>query len=209
MGEDNEATVGCWTDADFEELSIRFKVYQFYHTAMKATSIVTVPSETSTINMALTTLPYQYSDVTVTVLLTFRYVKLNQTFEENAVIAPMSDGAFDSDDIVGEIMTVDEVSDGMDGSIKRVVDNDDDGQKNGSSDWMFIAALCSSVIGAFVLMYICISAYKGYLRKEYDSIKDKSQMCSRRISLRSVSIDKNDEERSIMHSSASYSSYSF
>merc|ERR1712129_396364 len=127
------------------------------------------------------------------------------TLEENAVIAPMSDVAFDSDDIVEEIMTVDEVSDGMDGSIKRVVDNDD-GHVNGSSDWMFIAALCSSVIGAFVLMYICISAYKGYLRKEYDSIKDKSQMCSRRISLRSVSIEKNDEERSIMHPSASYSS---
>merc|ERR1712129_482178 len=202
------ATVGCWTDAEFEELSIRFKVYQFYHTAMKATSIATVPSETSTVNMTLTTLPYQYSDVTVTVLLTFRYVKVNSTLTGvDAVIAPMNDVAFDSDDIVEEIMTVDEVSD-MDGSIKRVVDNDD-GEKNGSSDWMFIAALCSSVIGAFVLMYICISAYKGYLRKEYDSIKDKSQMCSRRISLRSVSIDKNDEERSIMHSSASYSSYSF
>merc|ERR1712129_188742 len=189
-----------------EELSIRFKVYQFYHTAMKATSIATVPSETSTINMTLTTLPYQYSDVTVTVLLTFRYVKVNQTSKENAVIAPMSDVAFDSDDIVEAIMTVDEVSD-MDGSIKRVVD--DDSEENHSSDWMFIAALCSSVIGAFVLMYICISAYKKYLRKEYDSIKDKSQMCSRRISLRKVSVEKNDEERSIMHPSASYSSYSF
>merc|ERR1712228_820062 len=88
--------------------------------------------------------------------------------------------------------------------------NDDDAESNSNDIWMFIAALCSSSLGAFVLIYICISAYKGYLRKEYESIPNESCASKlgsfRRISLRNIGMKKNgnEEEKSIMHPSASY-----
>ena len=88
-------------------------------------------------------------------------------------------------------------------------DNDDESD----IDWMFIAALCSSLLGLFVLLYIAIRAYKSYGRSEYDAIpamqnistKNQKLGAVKKISLRNLGIyDQNEEERNIMHPSSSY-----
>eukprot|EP00483_Globobulimina_turgida_P006906 UN06919 len=94
-------------------------------------------------------------------------------------------------------------------NVSEIADN-----AGASTDWMFIAALCSSMLGLFILIYICIWAYKTYGRQEYESIPslDKSSKMSgkfgglRKISLRNIGIKKNDNEevKGIMHPSASY-----
>ena len=101
---DDESSVGCWTGADFSELNIRFKVYQFYHTAMKAVSILQIPNKTAsetTFNMTLNTLPYEYSDVSVTVEFTLKWTQ--QTVDDDA--SPIIYSEFDSDEITNEMMT--------------------------------------------------------------------------------------------------------
>eukprot|EP01084_Bolivina_argentea_P182524 315082_1 len=34
--EGEEQTIGCWTKPTFKSLKVRFKIYQYYHTALKA-----------------------------------------------------------------------------------------------------------------------------------------------------------------------------
>merc|ERR1712176_881351 len=102
-----------------------------------------------------------------------------QPIEEDNLL-PMMYSEFDSDEITDEMMT----------NHEDILHGDDG---NGSSNWMFIAALCSSILGAFVLLYICISAYKGYLRKEYESIPssiDGKLGSIRRISLKHIGCGK-------------------
>merc|ERR1712228_324626 len=82
----DESSVGCWDDAHFADLNIQFKVYQFYHTALKAVSSISVPNNTTRFNLALNALPYQYSNVNVTVECTFKWS------EED--VLPLDQGAY-------------------------------------------------------------------------------------------------------------------
>ena len=94
-----------------------------------------------------------------------------------------------------------------------------DNPQNSSTDWMLIAAFISSIMGLFVLVYICIWAYKQCGRVEYEKIGTGMNGPSKlnralgkvkRISLRNIGKNKNnddcydEESRNIMHPSASY-----
>ena len=107
---------------------------------------------------------------------------------------------------------------------KKLIDGDDKDDtsdfvmpEQSHTDWMFIAATCSSMLGLFVLIYICIWAYKSFGRKEYEQIghslngSGPSRMNQklgkvRKISLRSsiIGIVDDEEQRNIMHPSKSY-----
>ena len=136
-----------------------------------------------------------------------------------------------ADDIMGDVEKEDKEMADVD-----LVDDDKEGlspneneqwvpMAKSSSDWMLMAAFISAILGLFVLVYICIYAYKQYGRVEYERIGgpiDASSMKGasklnralgkvRRISLRNIGRKNNgndeyydEESRNIMHPSASY-----
>ena len=114
---DDEQTIGCWNEPDFHELNIRFKLYQLYHTALKAVSIVEIPSIAShkeSTEITLNTLPYQYSDANIQILYTLRwetqYITVSSPLIKPTIsIIPVSppvsaESAFESDEITDQLM---------------------------------------------------------------------------------------------------------
>ena len=74
----DDKKVGCWIEPDFHELNIRFKLYQFYHTALKAVTIITTPSiesKSQQATIALNTLPYQYSEANINIQYELKWFK--------------------------------------------------------------------------------------------------------------------------------------
>eukprot|EP01083_Nonionella_stella_P004738 13773_1 len=211
---DDASTVFCWTNPAFMSLNVRFKVYSFYHTAMKAVSEVSIPLKEAapkTVSLELSTLPYQYGNATVSVNFTFAWntneqvlVKVHDAPPIPPVQPPV--GKVDAEAAM-DLMTDNIIAQDQPVSVG--------GEHQTSSDWMFIAALCSSVLGLFVLVYICVWAYRSYGRKEYESISSglsSANVCAKgrkRISLRNIEIsddimDADNEQKSIMHPSSSY-----
>merc|ERR1711971_415888 len=147
--------VGCWTEPQFEELLVRFKVYQYYHVALKAASSVLIPvisKGPATQRITLGTLGGEMHDVEVEVELTLSWSKVKD-HGLSAPITPMEPvKSFDSDEITDAMIRAGK---------EPVVDQDvvmDSKQNeslsedtNESTDWMFTAACLSAALGAIVL----------------------------------------------------------
>ena len=89
-------------------------------------------------------------------------------------------------------------------------DDNSNADHDNSSSFMLMAALCSSIMGLFMLIYVAIWSFKQYNRRGYETINDSNGCCKnknklamcKRISLRNLG---GNTEKSIMYpSSASY-----
>jgi len=213
--------VGCWEMPKFNELNLRFKIYQYYHTAMKAVSSVLIPAISkgpATQMISLKTLEGEMRDIKVEMQVTLSWMKHH--VELHAPITPLKpiDKPFDSEEITDNMMAMEEkrdeepiedvVSNGVDPAVSQQSQENDDGE---STDWMFVAACMSAVLGGIILCYICIWAYKSFGRMGYEKIAYPTK-CSklkgiRRISLRNIVV--NEESKNIMHPSVYSASYTF
>eukprot|EP01084_Bolivina_argentea_P054491 99927_1 len=222
----DESTVGCWIEPNFDQLNIRFKLYQFYHTALKAQSVISIPLDktskkdniqTSTgSTITLNTLPYEYQDATVSVDIALQWVN-EAEIDLSPPISPIgppippvkppiemydAGNDFDSDELTNNIITADK-EDVLPSSAMN---------NNGGTDWMFVAALCSSMLGLSILVYISLKVYR---RRGYESIPNGDSVngkwgkfkAIKKISLRKNTNrinNVNEDRKGIMHPSDSY-----
>ena len=104
-----DARVGCWDEPQFHELMVRFKVYQLYHTALKAVSSVLVPAigkGPATQQISLETLAGQMHGVQVEVELTLSWSKHH--VELSAPITPLKPiWPIDSDEVTNAMVVQD------------------------------------------------------------------------------------------------------
>merc|ERR1739842_197877 len=96
------------------------------------------------------------------------------------------------------------------GDDQNVVDQGSMTDTEDSTDWMFVAACISAVLGAIVLCWVCIGVYR---RSGYEPIGYPTQ-CSKlkgiqRIYLRNIGRTDPEEQRSVMHPSGRLASYTF
>jgi len=206
--------MGCWIEPLFHELSIRFKVNQLYHTALKAVSSVLVPALSkgpASQRITLQTLPGQLTGVKVEIELTLswstRHVELS---------APITDPKpIDSAEInksmtaynMGKQPVAVDQNVVMPSNVDKKSHTVSSQEEEQTTDWFFVAACISAALGAIVLCYIGIAAYRSYGRSGYENIAYPTK-CSKlkgfkRISLRNIAI-KEESSRNIMHPSASY-----
>eukprot|EP01084_Bolivina_argentea_P045568 83887_1 len=202
----DDSIVGCWIDPNFNSLNIRFKLYEFYHTALKAVSVISTDDiDIKKQIITLNTLPYQYKDANVNVDITLEWLKTQIGLAAPPPISPIGPPGqpgqppislyFDSEELTNDIITADEGDE---------LENASDMDNNQATDWMFVAALCSSILGLFILIYICLSAYRRY---GYENIPNGNKLKIKKISLRNITnvINSiNEERKGIMHPSQSY-----
>ena len=107
----NDSVIGCWQEPLFHALSLKLKVHEFYHTALKAESTVQTPpisAGSASDSVTLDTLHYQYDKAVVRVDYTWRWT---QAVAVETTSAASSEMAMDSDEATDRMMRVPDVSD--------------------------------------------------------------------------------------------------
>lgn len=222
-----DSLIGCWTEPLFHELNLKFKVHEFYHTALKAECTLPTPpiaAGSASDSVTLQTLPYEYNKAVVSVDYTWRWTRGVASDTTSAASSAMSAMAMgmDSDEATDSIMRVPDkdvlvvAEPGLEGAERAEQEEEEERveekeREEEEVDWMFVAALTSAILGTVVLCGVCIHQrlYRCALNKDYERIetafpaKDEKLASVRRISLRHIG---SGDERHIMqaHPPGSY-----
>jgi len=183
--------IGCWTEPLFHALSLNFKVDDFYHTSLKAECNVETPpisegsvSDSVTMHAAVS---YEFGKAVVDVEYTWLWLRIQDVAPE--ATAAVADGlAMDVEDVAVA---------GLSNS-----DHADRQKKEGKTDWMFVAAVTSAILGAVVLCGVCVQQKLFTSAKGYEFIPAAGHGKEKLASIKRISLSvgrARDEQKPIMN----------